>query len=163
MVLNPLNQYSFLFLAGAILLGLALLFAWGGLNRRKVAAWLVVGAALGVAWLGLRTGPGEYEQPEQAELVIRAAQRPVLVELYSDYCVACLAARPTLDTLERDLKDDLKIIRLNVASAAGRQLGNQIGLRVTPTFVLFDASGQEVWRSLGSLDDSQVRSALGKS
>jgi hypothetical protein len=33
---------------------------------------------------------------------------------------------------------------------------------VTPTFILFDIQGHEVWRSLGSLDASAVLSALGK-
>ncbi len=159
--LNPFNQYSFLLAAGAALLGLAALFFYTGWSRRKAAAWVIVAAALGAAWLGLRPGPGTTQELAEAELVIRSAERPVLVEFYSEYCVACLAAKPTLDTLERELKDDLKVIRLDVGSTAGRELGTQLGLRVTPTFVLFDAAGQEVWRSMGSLDASAVRTALG--
>lgn len=160
MLLNPLNEYSFLILTAADLLVLGLLLARKGLNPRIAAAWLAASLALGAGWLSLRTGAGTYEQADQAELVIRSAERPVLVELYSDYCVACLAARPGLDALERDLAGRLDVVRLNVASPAGRQLGAELGLRVTPTFILFNASGRELWRSPGSLDDVRVRSLL---
>jgi thiol-disulfide isomerase/thioredoxin len=161
--LNPLNQYSFLLVAGGALLALALLLGFSGLSRRKVVAWLAAAAAFGVVWLNLRTGTSDYLEAGQAELVIRAAERPVLVEFYSDYCAGCLAAKPTLDILERDLKDRLQVIRLDVASTAGRELGGQLDLRVTPTFILFDVDGREVWRSLGSLDDTAVRAALDQS
>lgn len=161
--LNPFNQYSFLLIAGGALLALAALLAVSGLNRRKAVAWLTAAAALGAAWLSLRTGESDFREIGQAELVIRAAERPVLVEFYSDYCAGCLAAKPTLDLLERDLKDELQVIRLDVASAAGRELGGQLDLRVTPTFILFDVDGREVWRSLGSLDATAVRAALDQS
>lgn len=161
--LNPFNQYSFLLIAAGGLVLLAAGLALTGLTRRKAGAWLVAAAALAVAWLGLRTGPSEFQAADQAELVIRAAERPVLVEFYSDYCAACLAAKPTLDALERDLKDHLQVIRLDVASAAGRELGEQLDLRVTPTFILFDTAGREIWRSLGSLDGPAVQAALDQS
>lgn len=32
--------------------------------------------------------------------------------------------------------------------------------RATPTFVLFDGLGQEVWRSVGSIDPAQVTAAI---
>jgi thiol-disulfide isomerase/thioredoxin len=86
----------------------------------------------------------------------------VLVEFYSDYCTGCLAARPALDALEQELEDHLAVIRLDVASSAGRELGEQLGLRVTPTFILFDAEGREMWRMLGELDAGAVRNALGQ-
>ena len=36
----------------------------------------------------------------------------------------------------------------------------QIGFRFTPTFVLYDESGQEIWRASGSLDAAEVRRQL---
>ncbi len=158
---NPFNQYSFVIIAGFGLLTLAVVFAVTGFNRRKAAALAAAAAAGLVAWAGLRTGAGSAPEAVQAALVVRAADRPVLVEFYSDYCVACLAAKPTLDALERELRSDLRIIRLDVASAEGRALGEQLELRVTPTFILFDADGLEIWRGLGSLDGGAIRAALG--
>jgi thiol-disulfide isomerase/thioredoxin len=143
-------------------MGLAALFILSGFNRRKAVTLVVVAAAFGIAWLGLRTGASPFQDAAQAELVIRDARRPVLVEFYSDYCLGCLAAKATLDTLERELEDDLEVIRLDVASVAGRDLGVRLGLRVTPTFILFDAQGRELWRMIGSLDAGAVRNALGK-
>lgn len=160
--LNPLNQYSFVIVTVFGLLTLTVFFAMTGFNRRK-AATLVVAAAAGlVAWASLRTGSGSAPEAVQAALVVREADRPVLVEFYSDYCVGCLAAKPTLDALERELRHELRVIRLDVASTEGRALGEQLELRVTPTFILFDTNGLEIWRGLGSLDGSAIRAALGQ-
>lgn len=163
LALNPLNQFSFLLVAGLSLAGLLAAFYFTGFSRRKGLALGVVAAAFAVVWLNLRTGTSAIQDAAQAELVIRNARQPVLVEFYSDYCAGCLAARPTLDALERELKGELTVIRLDVASAAGRELGGQLDLRGTPTFILFDSYGREIWRNSGGLDAAEVRAVLGMS
>lgn len=161
--MNPLNQFSYVIIAALALLVLAAGFWWTGFTRRK---WLALGAAAAaclVLWAGLRTGASAWQDPRQAETAIRESELPVLIEFYSDYCAGCLAAKPTLDSLEEELKGELTIIRLDVASVAGRELGRELNLLITPTFILFDAQGNELWRMLGGLDASAVREALGKS
>lgn len=161
--MNPLNQYSFIIIAGLVLLGLGGIFWVTGFTRRK--AVMLVALALGfvVAWAGLRTGAGAYQEPTQAEVILREAQLPVLVEFYSDFCATCLATRPTLDALEDELKDELKVVRLDVASLAGQTVRVELHVYATPTFILFDAQGNELWRRSGALDPSEVYAALGKS
>jgi thioredoxin 1 len=154
------NIYSFVLIAVAVIGALTILLARGGFNKLKALALGVVVVAFGAAWWTLRTGEGTTRDAAQAQLVIRQAHQPVLVEFYSDYCVGCMAARPTLDMLEEELKDQLKVIRLDVASGAGEDLGRQLQASATPTFILFDASGNEVWRSVGQLDAEAVRRAL---
>lgn len=161
-VLNPLNQFSFLILAGLGLGGLLAVFYFTGFTRRKGLALGAAALALVVVWLSLRTGASPVQDAAQAELVIRSPRQPVLVEFYSDYCAGCLAAKPILDALERELKDELTVVRLDVASAAGRQLGGELDLRATPTFILFDRYGREIWRTVGELDAAEVRAALDK-
>lgn len=160
LALNPLNQFSFLLVAGLSLAALLAAFYFTGFDRRKGLALGAAAAAFAVAWLNLRTGPGAVQDAAQAELAIRNSHQPVLVEFYSDYCAGCLAARPTLDALERELQGKLTIIRLDVASPAGRELGGQLDLRATPTFILFDRDGREIWRNAGGLDAAEVRAAL---
>ena len=67
-----------------------------------------------------------------------------------------------MDGLERDLQGELKVIRLDVNSEAGRELGARWRAGFTPTFILFDGAGRETWRTLGALDPGVVRAALPK-
>jgi thioredoxin-related protein len=56
----------------------------------------------------------------------------------------------------------LKVVRLDVNSEAGRELGARWRAGFTPTFILFDGAGREIWRGLGALDPDTVRAALAK-
>ncbi len=57
--------------------------------------------------------------------------------------------------------DELDLIRLPSQSPAGRALAGPWRLRGTPTFILFDASGQEIWRSPLAPDAAGLRARLG--
>jgi thioredoxin-related protein len=65
-----------------------------------------------------------------------------------------------VDRLEDEMQDRLDVIRLNMQDRAGRELGARFGFIATPTFILFDADGQEIWRAVGTLDPNQVRQRL---
>ena len=58
------------------------------------------------------------------------------------------------------MRDELKVVRLDVNSAAGRELGARWRAEFTPTFILFDGAGREIWRGAGALDPNAVRTAL---
>ena len=62
-----------------------------------------------------------------------------------------------MDGLEDELGDQLWIIRINVQEPAGRELAPLYDFRFTPTFIYFDADGNELWREVGSLDPERVR------
>jgi thiol-disulfide isomerase/thioredoxin len=158
-----INQFSYILIAAAVLGGMGIYFARNGLNARRGLALATVAVGFVIAWFGLRTGYGLYPQTAQAALVIAETRQPVLVEFYSDYCAGCLIAKPMLDDLEQDLAGQLQVLRLNVASPSGREIAAQLNVdNRTPTFVLLDPDGTEVWRSFGILDPSAVKSALAK-
>jgi thiol:disulfide interchange protein len=165
--MNPLNQFSYAILAAVLLLGLAAWLALTGPSRRKLGVFGVTALAVALVWAGLRPGPGAQPEVIQAELVIRESRQPVLVEFYSEYCVGCLAAEATLDSLETEWKREVSVVRLDMGSAPGQELSAQLNARFTPTFILFDSAGQEIWRAVGTLDAGVVRDvvrgALGKS
>lgn len=60
------------------------------------------------------------------------------------------------------MQGELKVIRLDVNSEAGRALGARWRAGFTPTFILFDGAGREIWRGMGRLDPEAVRAALAK-
>lgn len=57
-----------------------------------------------------------------------------------------------MDEVERTYQGRLVVIRLNIHESFARPLLGEFGFQYTPTFIFFDATGEEIWRSVGSLD-----------
>ena len=64
--------------------------------------------------------------------------------------------KPIVDGIETQCWDPLVVLRVDVTAPAGRAVGQEFGFQYTPTFIFFDANGQEIWRSVGSLDEAQI-------
>lgn len=158
--MNPLSQFSYVWISALVVIALAAYFWYTGFNLRKGLVLGFITVSLVVAWWGLRPEASSVQAADEARLIIREAQQPVLVEFYSEYCAACLAAQATLNQLELDLADRLTVVRIDVASTAGQDLSQQLNLQYTPTFILFDMQGNEIWRMVGGLDEAEVRRLL---
>ncbi len=65
-----------------------------------------------------------------------------------------------MDGVEREFEGEVKVIRVNIQDPKGRALAEQYGFRYTPTFIFFDQSGNEVWRTVGTLDVKKIRESL---
>ena len=65
-----------------------------------------------------------------------------------------------MDGLEQEWNGEVEIMRLNVQSAEIRPLLQELNFRYTPTFILFDGTGQEIWRTSGSLDPEVINEQL---
>ena len=74
--------------------------------------------------------------------------------------MACVAAKPIVDGIEQEHAGQLVVLRVNVQDPAGKALANEYGFRATPTFIFFDAQGNELWRQVGGLDVGRVRDSL---
>jgi thioredoxin-related protein len=71
-----------------------------------------------------------------------------------------MTIKPVVDAVEREFSRELQVIRLNVQEPAGRELAQAYGFEFTPTFVLLDGDGRELWRSVYRLDPAQLRDLL---
>lgn len=65
-----------------------------------------------------------------------------------------------MDELEKELGDAIYVIRLNIQEEVGRELAPVYGFEFTPTFIYFDQSGDELWRTVGEFDPQRVRDSL---
>jgi thioredoxin-related protein len=65
-----------------------------------------------------------------------------------------------VDELEQELDDQIYIIRLNIQETIGMELAPVYQFEFTPTFIYFDAEGNEVWRMVGDFDPQRVRDSL---
>jgi thioredoxin 1 len=150
-----LNHYSAPIVAALMLAGgLSLVVRRGG----KMRHWLILGGALvalGALWLVFRPLAGPAETP--------LAGQPLLLEVQSPYCLGCLATKPVVDRLEKELRGKLVVRRVDIQSAEGRTLASQYGIEMIPTFIFFDAAGREQWRSAGQLEAARVRTGMHES
>lgn len=74
--------------------------------------------------------------------------------------MGCTAIAPIVDGIEREFQGELKVIRVNIQEPEGRSLAETYGFEYTPTFIFFNAAGEEVWRSVGEISDGKVRRSL---
>lgn len=65
-----------------------------------------------------------------------------------------------MDGIETEYGDRLHVIRLNAQDEVGRELATVYGFNFTPTFVLFDGEGNELWREVGGLDTQRVHDSV---
>ena len=154
------NQYSFLWIA-ALGLGLA---AFLLLRRSRGAeSWISLGAlAAGLLLAFLLFSPGSQAVDPNADVAQQiGAGMPVLLEFQSPYCLACMAAKPAVDSLEQRYAGKLIVLRLNLQEAAGRKLASRFSAGFTPTFILLDGAGQTLWRRVGAIDPAEVERSLG--
>ena len=71
-----------------------------------------------------------------------------------------MQAEPIVNGLRSEWGDDVQVIQIDLHRKENRSLIDRIGFRFTPTFVLYDESGQEVWRASGGLNAAEVRRQL---
>ena len=69
-------------------------------------------------------------------------------------------ARPIVDGLEAEWDGEVEVLRLNVQGDGVRPFLQDLNFRYTPTFILFDGSGNEIWRTNGSLDPEIINAQL---
>ena len=65
-----------------------------------------------------------------------------------------------MDGLERDLKGKSAVLRLDVASQLGRQVGGHFGIRGVPTLLVVDGNGQVVLTQVGLLRPAEVQARV---
>ena len=65
-----------------------------------------------------------------------------------------------MDGLESELGTKLYVLRVNVQDPVGRELAPVYDFEYTPTYLFFDATGHELWRTIGEIDPQKVRDSV---
>ena len=98
---------------------------------------------LGGVWLALRPGAADIRSKDDLDRVIRGG-RPVVVELYSNFCLICMANRQTVKLAATSLGGAARFVRLELPTKAGTAIGDAYGARYTPSYLVFDEHGDLV-------------------
>lgn len=62
-----------------------------------------------------------------------------------------------MDGLAAEWDGRVEVVRVNVHDRAARPLITRLGYRLTPTYILFDGNGREVWRTYGVISAAEAR------
>ena len=71
-----------------------------------------------------------------------------------------MQAEPIVNGLRSEWGGEVRVVQIDVHRKENRSLIERIGFRFTPTFVLYDEDGEEVWRASGALNADEVRRLL---
>lgn len=126
------------------------------LGRRERALLGALAAALLVALIWLRGGlqpaaPLEALARQSLDLPVALADgRPTIVEFYADWCEACRAMAPAMETIEQQHRGQLDVVLLNVDNPRWQPEVDRYEVNGIPQLELFDAGGTAIGRSLGA-------------
>lgn len=99
----------------------------------------------------------------QAELIEASATRPVLLDIWAEWCGPCKQLGPVLEKLEVEYEGRFLLAKLDADKVPqiSQQLSQMFGVRSIPFCVLF-SGGQPVDGFVGAIPADQIRQFLDK-
>ncbi|AFW96805.1 MULTISPECIES: thioredoxin [Nostocales] len=87
------------------------------------------------------------------EEMLSGSDVPVLVDFYADWCGPCQMMVPILEKVNLELKDRLRIVKIDTEKY--KELASQYGIAALPTLVLFK-QGKPVDKIEGVMQAAQL-------
>lgn len=78
----------------------------------------------------------------------------VLIDFYADWCGPCKQIAPILDELSAEMKDKIKICKMNIDESP--ETPSSLGIRSIPTLIIFE-NGKAVATKMGSMQKSVLK------
>ena len=82
-----------------------------------------------------------------------SSETPVLVDFHADWCGPCKMMAPILKRVKEEMKDTVKIIKIDVDK--NQPLAATYQVRGVPTLLLFK-NGKQLWRQSGVVQKHEI-------
>ena len=133
--------------------------------RRKIVCIFALMGIIGVTWSYLPgksiTAIAQAETVEaQQDAVVPVKGMVTLVDLGADACIPCRMMLPIVEKLEKQYRGKAAIVFIDVWK--NRDQGRRFGIRIIPTQIFFDKDGNEVFRHVGFMGESDIVKQLQK-
>lgn len=93
---------------------------------------------------------------EKFQTIINS-KRPVLVDFYADWCGPCKQMPPILKEVKAELKESVRIIKVNVDK--NPVIATKYKIRSIPTTIIF-RDGEPKWTGVGLKTATELKSIL---
>jgi len=87
------------------------------------------------------------------------SEKPVVVDFYADWCGPCKEMPPILKEVKNDLRDNVRIIKVNVDK--NPFIATRFQIRSIPTVMIFQ-KGKPVWTGVGVRPAHEIKMILNK-
>jgi cytochrome c-type biogenesis protein len=95
-------------------------------------------------------GVSPAAQTPEASAAAATQGIPTMLEFVAAGCPICQRMHPVVAAAERDCsRHGIRVVQIDVSSAAGREVAAQHGVLGVPTFLFLDGAGKEVARLVG--------------
>ncbi len=85
----------------------------------------------------------------QKQVIDASQHRPILVDLWAEWCSPCRVIAPVLEKIAQEFGDQLGIAKVEVDEGENMKLAGKYQVRGFPTLILFD-KGEEQGRFSGA-------------
>lgn len=88
---------------------------------------------------------------------VEQEKKPILIDIYASWCGPCKMMTPIIETLEKEMGDAYKFLKINVDEE--RDFSIKYGVTSVPTF-LFIKDNQVKGREVGYIDKEELRKKI---
>ena len=85
--------------------------------------------------------------------------RPVVVDLYTQWCAACKMMSPALDSIQQKLADKIDIVKVDISTAD--DLANALQIQSVPTLLFLKPGSKEPVKTIvGAVPPAQIEADI---
>ncbi len=140
-----INQFSFI-LVSIFFLVLAIIISRQILDFKiALILMLIITSSLIFTQIFLKTKTSKIVNTNDLNKSLESHEF-TLIQMYSDYWVACLSSKPIVDRLESELPKDVNLLRLDINSEPGKYIRKNYQINTVPSYLILNKEKEKIWR-----------------